>query len=102
MKFRLWLLSGLLLAPATHADWGRLFYTPAERAELERGVQPGTQTSAPPPLRRYDGEVRRSDGRTLHWVDGLPAAAPPNTVKPGESWQPVSGQVFPAGREPQP
>lgn len=102
MTFRLWFLLGLMLAPPACADWGRLFYTPAERVELERGVPPGNRPAGSPSLRRYDGEVRRSDRRTLHWVDGLPAAAPPKTVKPGESWRPATGQVFPAGREPQP
>jgi len=58
---------------------GRLFYTPAQRAQLEdaraRNVAPtgpGQQASsarAPAPL-RYDGVVIRSDGRTTRWVDG--------------------------------
>ena len=102
MKSRLWLFSGLLLATIAHADWGRLFYSPAERAELERSAQPENRPSSLSLLRRYDGAVRRDGGHLQHWVDGQPAAAPPKTVKPGESWQPVTGQVFPAGREPQP
>ena len=64
---------------AAPADPGRLFFTPAQRAQLEdaraRNVTPpapGQQTSsasAPAPL-RYDGVVIRSDGKTTRWVDG--------------------------------
>jgi hypothetical protein len=61
------------------ADPGRLFFTPAQRAQLEAARAhdvtpsvPGQQTtsaSAPAPL-RYDGVVIRSDGRTTRWIDG--------------------------------
>lgn len=64
---------------AAPADPGRLFYTPAQRAQLEAarardvtpsgpGQQPASD-SAPAPL-RYDGVVIRSDGKTTRWIDG--------------------------------
>jgi hypothetical protein len=67
---------------AASSDPGRLFYTPAQRAQLESArSQSGTPLagqrkrdlpdSAPPPL-RYDGLVIRSDGKTTRWVDGKP------------------------------
>ena len=67
-------------APSTPDSLGRLFFTPAQRAQLEaaraRNVTPsggpGQQTSsdsAPAPL-RYDGVVIRSDGKTTRWIDG--------------------------------
>jgi len=64
---------------AATADPGRLFYTPAQRAQLEaaraRNVtqirQTAPDTGAPPPI-RYDGVVIRSDGKTTRWVDGQP------------------------------
>lgn len=61
---------------------GRLFYTPAQRAQLEnaraRNVtqiggqhKRGAPDGAPAPL-RFDGMVTRSDGKTTRWVDGKP------------------------------
>lgn len=79
--------SGACLA----ADLGRLFYTPAERAQLEAaraGNAPRSREAAPGgahPL-RFDGVVIRSDGRSVSWVNGelrsgAPAAA---GLKPGQ------------------
>lgn len=67
---------------AEPVELGRLFYTPAQRAQLEsartRNVtqqasqsQPGLSDGAPAPL-RFDGMVIRSDGKTTRWVDGKP------------------------------
>lgn len=91
---------GLLLAWPSHAEWGRLFYTPAERAALDRGAQPGEAVT--PATRRFDGEVRRSSGRILRWVDGQPGEPrPPKQVKPGERWNPATGKIYPTGRGPE-
>lgn len=55
---------------------GRLFYTPAQRAQLEAArarnvteVRAGSPDAAPPPV-RFDGVVIRSDGTSTRWVDG--------------------------------
>ena len=64
---------------AAPADLGRLFYTPAQRAQLEsaRGHNTTARSSqsnrgsADGPV-RYDGMVLRSDGKTTRWVDGKP------------------------------
>ncbi len=61
---------------------GRLFYTPAQRAQLESARahnvtqlggknKRGSPDGAPAPL-RFDGLVIRSDGKTTRWVDGKP------------------------------
>jgi hypothetical protein len=70
----------LLAGPvcAAPAEPGRLFYTPAQRAQLEvaraRKVTsaPGKvgEVSGTAPATRYDGVVIRSDGKTTRWVDG--------------------------------
>ena len=72
-----------LAVPAPHAaqPLGRLFYTPAQRAQLdvarsrkERPVAP-VEAEAPQPLPEtitYDGVVRRSDGRTTVWINNQP------------------------------
>jgi len=83
-------------AGAEQADPGRLFYTPAQRAQLEAlrtrsgvtqpgSMQPGAPDSAPAPL-RYDGMVIRSDGRTTRWVDGKPQrdGSAVSGLKPGQ------------------
>lgn len=75
---------------------GRLFYTPAQRAQLEnvrarnvsqqaRQSQPGSSDGAPAPL-RFDGMVIRSDGKTTRWVDGKPQldGSGVSGLKPGQ------------------
>lgn len=70
---------------------GRLFYTPAERAQLEsvraRGVT--RKTNGAPDAAdavRYDGLVVRSDGRRIRWVNGKAQldAAGIEGMKPGQ------------------
>ncbi|MEW6120727.1 MAG: hypothetical protein AB1593_11635 [Pseudomonadota bacterium] len=89
-----WAASAGYSAPlAAPADPGRLFYTPAQRAQLEstraRGTRPaptdGPARQTVPPL-RYDGVVIRSDGRTTRWVDGRPQVGPSGVagLKPGQ------------------
>lgn len=90
-------------AMAAPADPGRLFFTPAQRAQLEatrtrNAAPPGpgqqaSSDSAPPPL-RYDGVVIRSDGKTTRWVDGKPQPGPSAVpgLKPGQIR--VDGKVY--------
>lgn len=78
------LLSLLAPAPVLAApdELGRLFYTPAQRAQLEHartrnitqlvGKHQGSASvvaPAPAPL-RFDGVVIRSDGTSTRWVNG--------------------------------
>lgn len=88
----------LLAAPASHAGLGRLFYTPDQRAGLEKArLQNRTQAAiqapsiSPGPL-TYDGIVIRSDGHSTRWVNGKPQAgntyefhARGKTLKPGQT-----------------
>lgn len=103
------LLSAMLPA---YADLGRLFLTPQQRSELDRRranpvveAQPAAQESAV----TINGYVRRSDGRTTTWVNGVPRYdAPPArrdgrvtvnepgaqvTLKVGETADLAAGQV---------
>ena len=79
---------------AAQVDPGRLFFTPAQRAQLEAararnvtqpGGKPASVDDAPAPL-RYDGVVIRSDGQTTRWVDGKPqvGASRIQGMKPGQ------------------
>lgn len=79
--------------PACHADPGRLFYTPEQRARLEaartRKPSPPVQQATPAaaaPVVRFDGVVVRSDGSETRWVNGraqVGSSAVPG-LKPGQ------------------
>ena len=95
---RVWVMALLLAAaPAAAApnDPGRLFFTPAQRAQLETArahsaapVSAGGQAAdgETPPAQRYDGVVIRSDGRTIRWIDGRPQpdGSAVSGLKPGQ------------------
>lgn len=84
------------LSMAAPVELGRLFYTPAQRAQLESArthkvtqaadaSRPDGSYSTPPPL-RYDGVLMRSDGKTTRWIDGKPqvGASGVSGLKPGQ------------------
>lgn len=89
----------LFLAATAQAEWGRMFYTPQERRQIENG-QTGSAPAEAAQL-HYNGKVIHPNGKVQHWVDGEPGKRiPPAQVKPGESWEPATGKVYPAGRSP--
>ena len=125
-----WLIPlSLLASPASQAEQielGRLFYTPAQRAQLENArARNLTQRAspkqpqairAPAPL-RFDGVVIRSDGKSTRWIDGKAevGASSVTGLKPGqirangkvyEPYQVLRPQaptpVEPAAKEPTP
>lgn len=67
-------LSLLLAGPVSHTaeqTLGRLFYTPAQRAQLDSlRQQPAAVDRDEPPIFTIDGEVRRSSGHDSHWRNG--------------------------------
>lgn len=79
------------LGECVAADPGRLFYTPAERAQLEAArasnAAPArrSESGRAAPL-RFDGVVIRSDGRSTSWVNGRPrpGASGAGGLKPGQ------------------
>jgi len=79
-----------LAAPSTEP--GRLFYTPAQRAQLEAArarnvtqLKQASSTAAPAPV-RFDGMVIRSDGSSTRWVNGRPQVSTSGVsgLKPGQ------------------
>lgn len=78
-------------ATAAPGEPGRLFYTPAQRAQLETARSRGARAAVAPPQadaetpRRYDGVLLRSDGQATHWVDGKPATTAPKSLRPGQT-----------------
>jgi hypothetical protein len=76
MASRAALALALLLAGTAHgADLGRLFYSPAEREQLDRlrrGEPAQATASAAKGGHAVTGFVQRSDGRGVVWIDGRP------------------------------
>ena len=95
-----------LAAGATSAAQpiGRLFFTPAERAQLDvsrstkRVAEPAAEKAAAEPPKpetqiiTYSGIVRRSDGKSILWLNSRAA-----DEKEALSGLPVSGRVRPDG-----
>lgn len=94
-------LAALLCLPAAQGrELGKLFFTPAERAALDRerqrsGMPEGAapQGGVTPDNLTLDGYVRRSGGRSTVWINGQPQysrdASPPVriTEKSGSAGQ---------------
>ena len=93
-------LSLSIATPAAAQSIGRLFFTPAERAQLDaarvnkRAAEPpsAAKSAEPPPphtqVITYNGIVRRSDGKATLWLNSRPA-----DEKEALSSLPVSGRV---------
>ena len=71
------LLLAAAIAPAARgAELGTLFFTPAEREEMDR-LRRGEPAQAAAPARDAGGHavtgyVKRTDGRATVWIDGRP------------------------------
>ena len=118
-----WIFSLLLFglvspAHATHLS-GRLFYTPAQRAQIEAGRNRGTPTPADTVPDAgdtvYNGYVVRSDGNTTVWINGQPrrmqhASGTPGklklpaipALKPGQEFNTQYGRVLEPYERPAP
>ncbi|MHB1332419.1 MAG: hypothetical protein ACYCY1_07450 [Sulfuriferula sp.] len=98
---------------------GRLFYTPAQRAEMEAARNHATPSAAgivsDPQDTVYNGYIRRSDGRTTLWINGQPRRLQhtPGTpgklklpatpaLKPGQEFNTQYGRVLESYERPAP
>ncbi len=98
------LLTAFLLALAAWPAWpqnealGRLFFTPQQRAALDRerllGFSQRPSTLDGDASYTFNGEVRRSSGNNTRWINGAPqtAAARSPHVAPGETYHPATGE----------
>lgn len=97
------LLTAFLIALALPA-WpqseplGRLFFTPQQRAALDRerllGVSQRPSTLDGDASYTFNGEVHRSSGNNTRWINGAPhtAASRSPDVAPGETYHPATGE----------
>ena len=83
------MVASLELAACAADDLGTLFFTPQERASLDRmrRGEPESPSLARMARHAVTGFVRRSDGRNTVWIDGAPiplSGAPPEAIlEPG-------------------
>ena len=96
---------------AQSGEIGRLFSTPEERARLDEvrhHKKPRFNIEAPPPVQPlirkpppqkpvfFNGMIRRDNGETVYWVNGGQTTKPGHSgyLKPGQTWDPRTGQVY--------
>ena len=101
MKAPCVLVLAALLVPVaglaqTEPPLGRLFFTPEQRAAIDRQRQTGNfgTTDANNGI-TVNGEIRRSDGRTTRWINGRQAQGekPPHSPLPiGDTFHPDTGE----------
>lgn len=101
MRRFLALLALIPIAAAAGEPLGRLFFTPAQRTQLdaaraEKSRAPAAaEAEEPQPLPQvitYSGIVRRSDGKTTVWINNRPAEDGRSTESPA-----LASRVHPDG-----
>jgi hypothetical protein len=100
-------IASLGLGARAAEDLGTLFFTPQERAALDRMRRGEPETPSVARMARHSvtGFVRRSDGRDTVWIDGAPipfAGAPPEAILPPDAKRapPAAGSAVRIERKP--
>lgn len=87
-----------LPAEAQNDALGRLFFTPQQRAALDRerllGLNQRPSTLDGDASYTFNGEVKRSSGKNTRWINGTPSATLMRSpdVPPGETYHPATGE----------
>ena len=94
------LLSGYFTEAFAEQRLGRLFYTPEQRVAMERTVTDHHTDRHRAPEISFDGQIRRSDGKTVNWVNGSLADSPEKAqsllqgrLRVGQSVETQTGEV---------
>ncbi|AMC36440.1 hypothetical protein [Janthinobacterium sp. B9-8] len=91
MKY--FILFWLLYCPFAQAQWGRLFFSPAERAAARGDLAQVQAGAAFADTLRFDGEIR-SRGKKLRWLNGeISQASIPAGLKVGQTLSRQSGAI---------
>ena len=97
-------LTAFLLVVAALPAWpqsdplGRLFFTPQQRAALDRerllGFSQRPSSLEGDASYTFNGEVRRSSGKNTRWINGAPhtAAGRNPDVSAGDTYHPATGE----------
>lgn len=88
------ILGASCVTGAAAAELGRLFYTPAQRAEMDRKRLLDPRAGGETPSQRVvNGRITRSDGKSITWVNGAPDENPHSQrAKVGQSLN-AAGEV---------
>jgi hypothetical protein len=92
------LLATLPVPASCDEALGRLFFTPAQRAALDRerllGIARRPNAIEGEASYTFNGHVKRSSGQTTRWINGEAqtggAVTPP--VHPGDTYHPATGE----------
>jgi hypothetical protein len=79
--------------PVQAADLGRLFFTPMQRAEMDRKRLSPSQTEKRPTQLTINGRVIRSDGKTITWVNGVAQEGSHSRAKVGQTIDAGTGET---------
>lgn len=93
-------------APTESHEIGRLFFSPDERAMLDRvRNKRGGNTASPTEQITLNGIVRRSSGKTTTWINQVPQhenEAPQGvSIQPGQASKPTTVLLLPSGKQVQ-
>lgn len=76
----------LIAAPLGHAEQlGRLFFTPAQRAQIERPQQPNSESPINASVLTVNGIVQKHGGERTAWINGVPQLAGKSDERAPES-----------------
>lgn len=76
----LFVAAGFAVSGVVHGEpLGRLFFSPAERQQIDRELRKASPTP-PAPLPRLDGLITRSDGPPVLLLDGKVVPASPRQI----------------------
>lgn len=100
-RFAQCILAALLLSPGVQAaELGRLFYTPMQRAELDRKrllkTDDKDEKTAPAADLVINGRISSSAGRSTTWVNGVPSydgRVPAPNAKVGQRIDSNTGEI---------
>lgn len=83
------------VALAEQDPLGRLFLTPQQRATLDRQRQQNNNFSANEASQTFNGEIRRSNGSSIRWVNGEAnwnTTGAKQNVAIGDTYHPGTGE----------
>ena len=82
-------------AQAEEEPLGRLFLTPQQRAVLDRQRMQNTNFQANESSQTFNGEIRRSNGSSIRWVNGEAnwnTTGAKQNVPVGDTYHPGTGE----------
>lgn len=82
-------------AQAEQGTLGRLFLTPQQRAVLDRQRHQNTSFQTNEASQTFNGEIRRSNGSSIRWVNGEASwntPGSPQHVPIGDTYHPGTGE----------